>query len=40
MEVTEDEAEAALRAAAVGGNGSVIEGEQLVAAALRRLVVG
>eukprot|EP00579_Thalassiosira_antarctica_P000096 CAMPEP_0201868888 /NCGR_PEP_ID=MMETSP0902-20130614/2605_1 /ASSEMBLY_ACC=CAM_ASM_000551 /TAXON_ID=420261 /ORGANISM="Thalassiosira antarctica, Strain CCMP982" /LENGTH=103 /DNA_ID=CAMNT_0048394289 /DNA_START=102 /DNA_END=413 /DNA_ORIENTATION=+ len=40
LEVTEDEAEAALRAAAaVGGNGSVIEGQELVAAALRRLVV-
>lgn len=38
LEVTEDEAEAALREAAGEGNGN-IEGQQLVAAALRRLVV-
>jgi len=38
LEVTEDEAAAALRAAAGEGNGN-IEGQQLVAAALRRLVV-
>eukprot|EP00585_Thalassiosira_rotula_P010855 CAMPEP_0196138498 /NCGR_PEP_ID=MMETSP0910-20130528/6118_1 /TAXON_ID=49265 /ORGANISM="Thalassiosira rotula, Strain GSO102" /LENGTH=101 /DNA_ID=CAMNT_0041399109 /DNA_START=144 /DNA_END=449 /DNA_ORIENTATION=- len=37
LECTEDEAEAALRA--VGGEAGVVEGEELVAAALRRLVM-
>ena len=39
LEVTEDEATEALREAAVGGsNGNTLEGEKLVAAALRILV--
>mmetsp|Transcript_7997 Transcript_7997/g.19720 ORF Transcript_7997/g.19720 Transcript_7997/m.19720 type:complete len:103 (-) Transcript_7997:185-493(-) len=39
LEVTEDEATAALREAAAEEGGRNIEGQQLVAAALRRLVV-
>ena len=39
MEISEDEATAALREAAAGGqNGTIVEGQQLVAAALRKLV--
>lgn len=39
LEVTEDEAEVALREAAAEEGGGIVEGQQLVAAALRRLVV-